>query len=77
MTPALPPSGALVRFSRLPRASWAKTGEAYRVTYRPHIRAGKTGVHPTTSVQLWSEDHGCGTYDLAQAYDIAQWEVVP
>jgi hypothetical protein len=72
----LPPTGSMVRLIETPRGSWATAGEVYRVNYRPHVRAGRKGIHATTTVQLWDDDRDCGTYDSAMMWAVAKWELV-
>lgn len=72
----LPPSGALVRLLEIPRGSWATAGHVYRVTYAPTRRKGVKVIHSQTSVRLWDELRGCGTYDTAMFWRWARFEVV-
>lgn len=72
----LPPSGSLIRLNKIPRGSWATAGETYRVLYAPHQKGGRKGIFPTTSIRLWNEDRGCGTYDSAMNWATAEWELV-
>lgn len=73
----LPPSGSKVRLVEPPRGSWARAGEVVRVTYAPNIRGGgKKRIHGQTTVRVWDEERGCGTYDSAMFWRWARFEVV-
>lgn len=62
----LPPSGAVVVFTRVPTASYADPGEAYRVEY------GARGT-----VRIEHARFGCATYDPRWAWRDAVWTVQP
>lgn len=73
----LPASGSKVRLIAAPRGSYARDGEVVRVTYAPNVRGGgKKRIHSQTSVRVWDEDRGCGTYDSAMFWRWAKWELI-
>jgi hypothetical protein len=66
----LPPSGSVVVFERTPSASYARTGERYKVTYHKGRHGYIADVHLTSVVR------GTGTFDRPLAWQGAVWEVV-
>lgn len=70
----LPPNGSYIVFTKTPIGSYAKAGEVYQVTYAPRNPKAKRAYRP--SVRLWCESRDCGTYDNAQMWSGAAWQVV-
>jgi hypothetical protein len=60
----LPAPGSTIIFTRTPGASYASTGEAYKVGWSKN----------STDVYITCVERGTGTFDRMTAWQYAEWE---